>query len=531
MSAPLSISARPRQSLTQRLQVKQSQRLALRQQQSIRLLQLSNAELHAEIQQKLESNIMLEQDGGETDRDEPDALQHPDSPLESAPQDPSAQADPPEAQSGAAETSSEPEPPSVLEQIPDELPADIDWTELYDDEPPAPRPAAAARDDVWEYRDVHVSSLYSCLMEQLQQMPVSDQQAEQAAAIIRALDEDGFLRCSLEELGADLEADAGQLENALHLVQAMEPPGVAARDVGECLLLQLRELPAGTPCLELARCIVKEHLPLLEGRLHGKLARRLRLADGQLEQALSLLRSLVPRPGNLVGDQGIEYIKPDLFLSESESGAWQVELNEELYPRLTINRRYRRLLRQRGLTPVAQQTGDGKELLKAHLEEARWFKSALKNRGDTLKKVAECIVRRQAGFFHDGVQRMRPLNLQQVAEMLKVHESTVSRAVNKKYMQTPRGTFELKYFFSSGVATIDGGVCSNQAVRSKIQQLVREEDPAHPLSDKRIAELLLEQGISIARRTVAKYRTSAHILSASQRRRVGEGLDARRSSV
>lgn len=493
--SPMKPNASPRQSLAQQLQLRQSQRLTLRQQQSIRLLQLSSAELRTEILDKLESNIMLEPQGA----GQPAEEQAPDAAAGSELGDLSA---------GGGQL---PE-----EQGPGDIDIDLDIDALYEEGPV--RAAAGRKPDVWEYRDLSAPSLQEQLLEQLQVMPLPDDERTDdertlAAAVIQALDGDGFLRCPLEDL-QEQGVTRGQLEKALELVQSMDPPGVAARDLRECLLLQLREYPQDTPSLDAARHIVQAGLVELQGRQRSRLAKKLGLDAADIEAALALLQCLNPRPGRIFDGRGIEYITPDLFLKQTDEGSWQVQLNEELYPGLRINPYYRQLLRRR----VRQVAGQERDLLRSHLEEAQWFKRALQNRGDTLRRVAECMAAHQADFFRPGGGDLRPLVLREIAEALKMHTSTVSRAVNGKYMQTPRGTFELRYFFSSAVSGGKGKSCSSRLVCARLEQLVRAENPNRPLSDRKIVDLLSAQGISVARRTIAKYRDNLRIPPASQRR-------------
>lgn len=516
--------ASPQQSLGQQLQIRQTHRLTLRQQQSIRLLQLSSAELRTEILDKLESNIMLEPEGAgqATEEQDPGAAVASDAgDLSAGDGQLPEQRDPGDGpgdgtgQMSAGDGAQAPETgvsdDFVQQFFSGEL--DIDMDALYEQGPVPVQSTAERRPDVWEYRDLSAPSLHEQLLEQLQVMPLPDDERVLATAVIQALDEDGFLRCPLEEL-QEQGVTRGQLEKALELVQSLDPPGIAARDLQECLLLQLREYPQDTPALDAARHIVQTGLARLQGQQRSQLAKKLGLAAADIEAALALLQCLNPRPGRLFDGRGIEYITPDLFLEQVDESTWQVKLNEELYPGLRINPYYRRLLRRRARQVADQQ----RDLLRNHLEEAKWFKRALQNRGDTLRRVAECIVDHQVDFFRPGGGDLRPLVLREIARTLEMHTSTVSRAVSGKYMQTPRGTFELRYFFSSAVSGGKGAPCSSRLVCDRLEQLVRAENPSHPLSDSKIVDLLSAQGISVARRTIAKYRDSLRIPSASQRR-------------
>jgi len=334
-----------------------------------------------------------------------------------------------------------------------------------------------------------------------------DRELAVATAIIDAIDESGYLTLSLEELCQGLQDEfpvtPAEAEAVLKQVQRFDPQGVGARSPAECLLLQLEALPEDTPWLAEARRLVEQHLELLADRDFNGLMRRLRVSREALQGIVSLIQSLNPHPGERLSNAAPQYVVPDVLVYRNRN-AWRVELNPESMPKLRINSRYAALARQAG------QNGDA-VYLKNHLQEARWFLKSLQNRNETLLKVATCIVERQREFLEQGDEFMKPLILRDIAETLSMHESTISRVTTQKYMYTPRGIYELKYFFSSHVGTSDGGECSSTAIRAMIRKLIQAENPEKPLSDSRIAELLGEEGIRVARRTVAKYREAMKI--------------------
>ncbi len=513
--------------MKQSLQLRLGQQLTMtpQLQQAIRLLQLSALELQAEVQEALESNMMLElaEEGG----DEPEAGNGEEgAPVNGEELD--AAAVTPEGEAGTesrletgatveAEPAAEPETPVEglrSEEIPQELPVDTGWEDIYEGAGASGAAGSPVESPTLE-QPASSGGLREHLLWQLNLMPCSDRDRAIATAIIDAVDEQGYLRSSLEELLTtigDESVEPDELEAVLHLVQSLDPPGIAARDLGECLGLQLRQLPADTPWLEEARRLVAEHLELLAGRDFKTLMRRMRLDKEELQEVIALIQSLNPRPGAALDQRETEYIVPDVFVRKVE-GSWKVELNQEALPNLRLNRHYTTLMRQ---------VGSGKDLesLKKHLQEARWFIKSLRSRSETLLRVATAIVERQQGFLEHGEEAMKPMVLADIAEALGMHESTISRVTTRKYMHTPRGIFELKYFFSSHVGTSLGGEASSTAIRAVIRKLIAAENPAKPLSDSRIAAILKEQGINVARRTVAKYRESMQIPPSNERKRL-----------
>ncbi|MFO7858099.1 MAG: RNA polymerase factor sigma-54, partial [Ectothiorhodospiraceae bacterium] len=294
--------------------------------------------------------------------------------------------------------------------------------------------------------------------------------------------------------------------------QHFDPVGVGALGPREALVVQLDEYPPDTPWLAQARQLVDQHLDLLENRQRAQLTRKLHVSDGELGEVLALVRTLDPRPGSQIGTPAAEYVVPDVYVRK-ERGAWRVELNPEAAPRIRVNNYYASLVR-RGDTSSDNTT------MRQHLQEARWFIKSLRSRNETLLKVARCIVNHQQDFLERGEEAMKPLVLREVAEEVDMHESTISRITTQKYMYTPRGTFEFKYFFSSHVHTVDGDECSATSIRARIRRLISEEDERKPLSDSKLAEILRNEGIDVARRTVAKYRESMAIASSNERKRI-----------
>ncbi|RME34492.1 MAG: RNA polymerase factor sigma-54 [Gammaproteobacteria bacterium] len=502
--------------MKQSLQLRLGQQLTMtpQLQQAIRLLQLSALELQAEVQEALESNMMLElaEEGGT----EPGAAEAEGTvngeefagATSEVAGEAAAAGDEPPAGSGTLDEGVQ------SEEIPQDLPVDTGWEDIYEGAGASGAAGSPVEGPVLE-QPASSGGLQEHLLWQLNLMSCSDRDRAIATAIIDAIDEQGYLRSSPEELLAtigDESVEADELEAVLHLVQSLDPPGVAARDLGECLTLQLRQLPAGTPWLEEARRLVSEHLDLLAARNYKTLMRRMHLDKEELQEVIGLIQTLNPRPGAALDQRETEYIVPDVFVRKVE-GAWKVELNQEALPRLRLNRHYTSLMRQ---------VGNGKDLdsLRKHLQEARWFIKSLRSRSETLLRVATAIVERQQGFLEYGEEAMKPMVLADIAEALGMHESTISRVTTRKYMHTPRGIFELKYFFSSHVGTSLGGEASSTAIRAVIRKLIAAEDPARPLSDSRIAAILKEQGINVARRTVAKYRESMQIPPSNERRRL-----------
>ncbi|MGC8853690.1 MAG: RNA polymerase factor sigma-54 [Halothiobacillaceae bacterium] len=472
-------------------------------QQSIRLLQLSSLELQTEIQQAIEANPMLELEDESGEETEPAAIET----LES----------PPTTRLDEADTTLDLEAPR--QDMPEELPVDSRWDDIFEADGSTSYSKGSAEDeerDFLSYTSSGQESLHDHLLSQMLLTPLSPRDQQIATAIIESVDEDGFLEQPLESIVDGLRHDLPDIEfdeaeAMLHLVQQFDPPGVAARDLGECLALQLRQVEHPSPAhIDAARLL--EHLDLLASRDYTRLQRLLKIDAEALKAALQILQGLNPRPGAELHSQGVEYVIPDVIVRRIQ-GQWRVELNPDITPRLRINNLYASLI-QRG------RHGEDMSYMRNALQEARWFIKSVQSRNETLLAVAEAIVRRQQDFLEHGEAAMRPLVLREIAEELGLHESTVSRVTTNKYMHTPRGVVEFKHFFSSHVGTADGGEASSTAIRARIKQLVADEPASKPLSDSRLAQLLMAEGINVARRTVAKYRESLGIPPSNERKRL-----------
>ncbi len=474
-------------------------------QQAIRLLQMSTLDLQEEIQEALESNPMLEQQDDAQQEQQPADSQSDNGPDNSQ----NARQD-----SNTIDTGSEED---WNEQIPQELPIDTSWDDVYQSSAPAPAVASSA-DDEWDFTATTASAtnLHDHLLWQLNLAKLEPREEYIAHTLIDAINDDGYLLEPLTDFLADfdprLKVQLKDLELVLQHIQEFEPTGVAARDLGECLLLQLHSLPAQTRWRAEAIKLCHKHLDLLAGREYQRLMRNMGLKEEQLKEVVQLIQSLDPRPGSSIESQEAQYLIPDVIVRK-ERERWLVELNPEIAPRLGINALYASYIRR------SDNSADN-TFLRNQLQEARWFIRSLQSRNETLLKVATEIVQRQTGFFEHGPEAMKPMVLADIAEAIDMHESTISRATTQKYMHTPRGVFELKYFFSSHVNTAQGGECSSTAIRAIIEKLVAAENPQKPLSDSKIADLLEEQGIQVARRTIAKYRESLGIPSSTNRRQL-----------
>ncbi len=349
----------------------------------------------------------------------------------------------------------------------------------------------------------------------MQLTPFSPSDMAIAEAIVDSINDDGYLTTSLEDIVTsinDPEIEIEEVEAVLHRVQAFDPSGIAARDLRECLLIQLRQLTEEFEWTAYAVRLIEEHFDLLAQQDETQMRRKLKLDSNDLMSVIHLIRSLNPRPGTSVANQAPSYIEPDVFVYK-HNNQWRVELNPDAAPKLRVNAEYAGLIRR------ADNSADN-VTMKNHLQEARWFIKSLQSRNDTLLRVATRIVDIQRNFFEFGEEAMKPLVLRDIAEALEMHESTISRVTTQKYMHTPRGTYEFKYFFSSHVSTASGGEASATAIRALIKKLIGAEKPNKPLSDNKIAAILADQGINVARRTVAKYRESMAIPPSNERKRL-----------
>lgn len=481
------------------LNLRVSQQLALtpQLQQAIRLLQLSSIELETELREALESNPLLELP---TTADSPPENTNGDA------SDTSTSLDGSDTSLNANSNSQDHEH------------EDLNYSEPMDFGGERYNYGTPASDDYegMESQDQVPEDLRDHLLWQLNLTHLSDRDRTIGATLIESIDDDGYLHESAENLLAcltDLEnVGLDEIEAMRHRVQHFDPIGVASRNLAECLRVQLAAFDPATPGYASACTLVEHHLEILARNDRPKLCRQLHTDEADLDAAIALIRSLDPKPGAQIDPGKTEYAAPDAY-AHKHSGRWQVSLSPNCQPKLTINQHYAGL--------IAKARRDDANYLRGQLQEARWLIKSLQARADTLLKVATAIVRAQNGFLEFGPEAMRPLVLRDIAEEIGMHESTVSRVTTRKYLHTPRGTFEFKYFFSSGVSTVDGGAASATAIQAMIRKLIDEEKPIKPLSDQALAAELNQRGIEVARRTVAKYREALHIPSSNERSRLG----------
>ncbi len=480
--------------MKQGLQLKMGQQLAMtpQLQQAIKLLQLSTLDLQQEIQNALDANPLLEQDddsGSEATTKEQDT----------------SQVDTSEA--------------ITKQEFSEDLPAESEWEESYTPSPTtsvsSSGPSYDGEDSV--YQGQSSISLQDHLIWQMQLTPFSETDLAIATAIIDSIDESGYLTCScdsiLESLHSELDdLELEEVEVVLKRIQHFDPIGVAARNTQECLQIQLKHLPEQTQWRNEAIDILENYMDLLGNRDYRTLARKSKLKEPQLAEVMRLIQTLEPRPGNQVEDSQAQYIVPDVYVKKI-NGQWRVSLNPDCDPNLSVNQQYADLCK-------GKISKTDSQFIKGHLQEAKWFIKSLESRNETLLKVSNCIVQQQQAFFEYGDEAMKPMVLNDVAFEVEMHESTISRVTTQKFMHTPQGIFELKFFFSSHVATESGGECSSTAIRALIKKLVSAEPTTKPLSDNKITQLLDEQGIKVARRTIAKYRESLGIPPSNQRKQL-----------
>ncbi len=455
---------------TLQLKIGQSLTMTPQLQQAIRLLQLPVLDLSAQIQEALEENIMLEME------------------------------DLPDAPKTSAETTAE------IETIK----AEDSWQS---------NSIGNIQDGGWngegrpiqEFADQSGQSLREHLLWQLELEHFTPREAVIGEALIDAINDDGYLTAELDDMGdyldAETEVTREEIEQVLTKVQCLDPIGIGARSLSECIVLQLRQLEVTTPCLDISMRLATDHLDLIASQEYGEIRRALRTSEADLDVALALVRSCNPKPGLAVSPVSAQYVIPDVFVRKIDN-RWQIEISASGIPKISVNQQYAKLLRGNG----------GHDALRTQLQEARWLVRSLEIRNETLLKVATSIVSRQKEFLEHGDEAMKPLVLRDVAEAIGMHESTISRVTTNKYMHTPRGVFEFKYFFSSHLSTTDGEEQSSTSVRAKIRKLIGAENPKKPLSDSKIADLIAGEGISVARRTVAKYREAMKIVSSSERK-------------
>lgn len=476
--------------MKQGLQLRLSQQLAMtpQLQQAIRLLQLSTLELQQELQQALESNPLLEQIDT---HEEIDTRETQDSEtLDTA---------------------------DALEQkeMPEELPLDASWDTIYTAGTPSGTSGDYIDDELPVYQGETTQTLQDYLMWQVELTPFSDTDRAIATSIVDAVDDTGYLTVPLEDIlesMGDEEIDIDEVEAVLKRIQRFDPVGVAAKDLRDCLLIQLSQFDKTTPWLEEARLIISDHLDLLANHDFRTLMRVTRLKEDVLKEAVNLIQSLDPRPGQSIQTGEPEYVIPDVLVRK-HNGHWTVELNSDSIPRLQINQHYASMCNN------ARNDGDS-QFIRSNLQDAKWLIKSLESRNDTLLRVSRCIVEQQQAFFEQGEEYMKPMVLADIAQAVEMHESTISRVTTQKYLHSPRGIFELEYFFSSHVNTEGGGEASSTAIRALVKKLIAAENPAKPLSDSKLTSLLSEQGIMVARRTVAKYRESLSIPPSNQRKQL-----------
>ncbi len=520
--------------MKQSLQLRLGQQLTMtpQLQQAIKLLQLSSLDLQQEIQEALDSNVMLEVDedhsNNSSDTSTPDSdlsekklsdTEH--STLNNSPEKSS------DSQSSGDDFTKEASSDSVdfennQNDIPSELSTDSSWDDVYD--PGSSYTAGQSITNSWSGDDSNLfenngkteDSLSEHLIWQMEMTHFSDIDRMIAEAIIDGIDDSGYLTQTIEDLLQNFshedEVEAEEIEAVLHRIQSFDPPGVGARDLQENLLLQLRALDNETQWLSEAKILVTRHLKILANRDFATLKRRMKLDEIKLAQVIALIKSLSPRPGSHISDDRPHYVTPDVYVKKIK-GVWTCELNAETAPNIKINEQYLKLVKG------AKKSSD-LDSVKDHLQEARWFIKSLQSRNDTLLKVSRCILDFQRDFFEYGEEHMRALVLADVAEVVEMHESTISRVTTQKYMHTPKGIFELKYFFSSHVTTASGGEASATAIRAIIKKFIAAENARKPLSDNKISGMLADQNYKVARRTVAKYRESMSIPPSNERKNI-----------
>ena len=481
--------------MRQELGLQQKLRLTQQLRQSLRLLQLSTLSLKAELQLALEKNIMLEEEG-------PDAEASPEDEVTA------------EAQEADAEEDAE--PVQELAGLPEDLPVDAAWEDVYSDYKAAPAGTAALAMDTLRAKN---ESLPEYLLSQLNLLDLTPRQRFIALYLLDALDDNGYLSETLPALCESMD-QSGQIENpqpdefaeVLRIIQTLDPAGVGARDPKECLLLQLQQQPLQTPGHADAIWLVEYHLTELP-TLADTNGLGPEWDQGRLEQARRLIRSLNPHPGDQIGGPRTDYVTPDVYVTK-KAARWVVALNQEALPRLRINAQY---------LPLAQGRGSCANHLKKDLQEARWLLRSVNERNRQLLRVANSVVYRQRAFLEHGEEQMKPLVLGDIAAELLINESTVSRTIAGKYIHSPQGLHELKFFFSSSLDGKDKRH-SSTAVRAMIRKLIDHEPPQKPLNDSRLADALGGHGIKVARRTVAKYRKAMGIPPCHERRNVARHL-------
>ena len=513
------------------LQLKMGQQLTMtpQLQQAIRLLQLSTLDLQQEIHSALESNPMLELDEGNDDfHAKEDAAAETNSESSSSSDEFSADRvisskDSKDTSEYSASSDGDGDDNRWEESRPQDLSVDSSWDDVYQSSYTSGGSGSGSGEGDsmdFESRNSVTETLQDHLMWQLNLTPMSDADRLIGLALIDAIDANGMLTVSVDSIHASLirslDIDPDEVLAVLHRIQQFDPVGVGYRDLAECLMIQLKQFEGEllTTAVKHAKIVVKDHLQLLGSRDYAQLMRLTRLKEPELRDAITVIEQLNPRPGSDIAPPSTSYIVPDVIVTKDNStGRWLVELNPETAPKIRINSGYASLVKR------ADNSSDN-SYLRDNLQEARWFIKSLQSRNETLMKVATRIVEHQKSFFEYGEEAMKPLVLHDIAEAVSMHESTISRVTTQKYMHTPKGIFELKYFFSSHVSTAGGGECSSTAIRALIKKLVAAENTRKPLSDSKITKLLEDQGINVARRTIAKYRESLAIPPSNERKRL-----------
>jgi RNA polymerase sigma-54 factor len=472
-------------------------------QQAIRLLQLPVMELQAQIHEALETNVMLEAEEDEhVSLDSVDTAELPALNYEQRHE---------REETVATSADSEPQAEAI-----DHSGDDNEWTETQLTGP-SETPWSGDGDRADEFADAGGETLQDHLLWQLQMSRLTELDKKIGAAIVDAINDDGYLSEPLEEIAQNLKPETvvavDDIARVLPHIQAMDPAGVGARSVAECIELQLQQLDVATPGRETAITIARNYLDQVADQQWGILRRQLRATEEETDCALALVRACQPRPGAAIHSVPAEYIVPDVFVRRTDHG-WAVEVNPATLPKIRVNQSYANLLNR----------SSDHAMLRTQLQEARWLIRSLEIRNETLLKVARCIVQRQAAFLDNGDEFMQPMILKDVAEAIEMHESTISRVTTNKYMHTPRGVIEFRYFFSSHVSGSDGSELSSTAIRARIKKLIAQEDATKPLSDSRIAEILSQEGAQVARRTVAKYREAIGIAPSSDRKRAANRM-------
>ncbi|MEP0073420.1 MAG: RNA polymerase factor sigma-54 [Marinomonas sp.] len=489
--------------MKQSLQLKLGQQLTMtpQLQQAIRLLQLSTLDLKQEIHEFLESNPLLELDDDEQGQVEAPASIE----SKSTPETPDINT------SEEARVESE-----WTESIPEELSIDSNWDDTYQSSAAISDNNSYEGDGDFESRNAPAESIQDHLIWQLNLTHMSDRDIEIAYAIIECVQPDGYLSITPNDICESLSTELEELEieevmAVQHRLQRFDPIGVCSTDLRDCLLVQLEAFQSH-PLYKSTHNLIDNYLPLLGSRDFAQLSRKTKLKDEALKEVVCLIQQLNPRPGSVIDADDTDYVIPDVSVKK-RNGSWQVELNNDALPPVKINETYSAMA-------STASTPEDASYIKTSLQEAKWFMKSLQSRNETLLKVASCIVSRQIDFFELGEEAMKPMVLHDVAEEVGMHESTISRVTTQKYIHTPKGIFELKYFFSSHVNTASGGECSSTAIRAMIKKLVTDEPAKKPLSDNKLATILADQGIQVARRTVAKYREAMNIPPSNERKRL-----------